>query len=147
MNSHNASPDPVDETPLVEPEVSGQTSGEPETLDTERILRETGSIKVPEDHSPALPTAQVAAVSIATAEAVPTEAEKSSWNILALVSLLLGLALSPLAMVFGYLALGQIKRSNQAGETAALAAIVLGWIWTIVVGVAGIVLGVIWFQL
>ena len=142
MNSHNASPDPVDETPLVEPEVSGQTSGEPETLDTERILRETGSIKVPEDHSPALPTAQTAAVSTATAEA-----EKSSWNILALVSLLLGLALSPLAMVFGYLALGQIKRSNQAGETAALAAIVLGWIWTIVVGVAGIVLGVIWFQL
>ena len=142
MNSHNASPDPVDETPLVEPEVSGQTSGEPETLDTERILRETGSIKVPEDHSPALPTAQTAAVSTATAEA-----EKSSWNILALVSLLLGLALSPLAMVFGYLALGQIKRSNQAGETAALAAIVLGWIWTIVVGVAGIVLSVIWFQL
>jgi hypothetical protein len=147
VSNDNASPDPVDETPLVEPESSRQAWGEQEALDTERILRETGSIKVPEDHSPTTPTAQTAAVSTDTTEGVGAEAEKSSWNILAIVSLVLGLALSPLAMVFGYLALGQIKRSNQAGESAALAAIVLGWIWTIVFGVAGIVLGIIWFQL
>ena len=147
MSTDNASPDPVDKTPLVEPESSRQALGEPEALDTERILRETGSLKVPHEQPPTPTTTPTSPGLPASTESVVTHPEKTSWNILAIASLVLGLALSPLAMVFGYLALGQIKRSNQAGESAALAAIVLGWIWTIVFGVAGIVLGIIWFQL
>jgi hypothetical protein len=147
VNTHDTSSGPADETPLVEPNNSHGPSGEPETLDTDRILRETGSITVPHDQPATPPAPQVNAETTASTESVVTHPEKTSWNIVAIASLVLGLALSPLALVFGYLALGQIKRSNQAGESAALAAIVLGWTWTIVFGVAGIVLGIIWFQL
>ena len=49
-------------------------------------------------------------------------------NVLSIVAFVLALALSPLAVIFGYIALGQTRRARQRGETLALWAIGLGWI-------------------
>jgi len=49
-------------------------------------------------------------------------------NILSVVAFVLALALSPLAVIFGYIALGQTRRARQRGETLALWAIGLGWL-------------------
>jgi hypothetical protein len=54
-------------------------------------------------------------------------------NGLAIASMVLGIVWiywvgSILALVFGYVALGQIKRTNQQGRGMAIAGIVLGWI-------------------
>jgi len=55
-------------------------------------------------------------------------------NALAVTSLVLGLLLSPLAALFGHIALGQIRRSRRAGgrlergRRVAGTAIVLGWL-------------------
>lgn len=113
-------------------------------LDTDRILRETGTLVTPGDTqvSSTLPTTQTP-----PADTAEPNTESRSWNVLAVVAVVLGLALSPFAAVFGYLALGQIRRSGQNGESLAVAAIVLGWIWTLVFGVGGIVGAIIWSQL
>ena len=49
-------------------------------------------------------------------------------NVLSIVAFVLALALSPLAVIFGYIALGQTRRARQRGEALALWAIGLGWI-------------------
>ena len=49
-------------------------------------------------------------------------------TILAPVSLVLALLASPVAVIFGYVALGQARRANQRGETIALWGIGLGWV-------------------
>lgn len=63
-------------------------------------------------------------------------------NILAIVSLLLALVLSPLALIFGYIALGQTRRANQRGEALALWGIGLGWL---VFAAWAIGLGALWW--
>jgi len=72
-----------------------------------------------------------------------SEQEKTSrkhrgLNVLAVVSLVLAIALSPLALLFGYIALGQSRRAGQRGEPLALWAIGLGWLvfagWVILAG-------------
>jgi len=138
---------PPEDPPLVEPETTKIPLLDPESLDTKRILAETGAV--------AMPTPQMAPVAESDSESraapprapQPEPAEKVSINVLAIFSLVLGFALSPLAALFGYIALGQIRRSGQAGENWALTAIVLGWVWLIVFSVAGIVLGTLWIQL
>ena len=50
-------------------------------------------------------------------------------------------------MVFGYIAVGQIRRSGQRGEVLAWISVGLGWLWTIGFVVLGIVLATTWFQL
>jgi hypothetical protein len=45
---------------------------------------------------------------------------------------------SILGLIFGYLALAQIKQQNQQGKGLAIAGIVLGWI-----GIAGLVLTIV----
>ncbi|MFC4857422.1 DUF4190 domain-containing protein [Actinophytocola glycyrrhizae] len=65
-----------------------------------------------------------------------------STNGMAIASMVLGILWvywigSILALIFGYLALNEIRRSKQAGEGMAIAGIVLGWIG---VGVLAIVL-------
>ncbi len=144
MNIQTPSPNVPEDTPLVEPLTQSGATSEAVDLDTDRILRETGTLVTPGDTqvSSTLPTTQTPRV-----ETAEYEAQTRSWNVLAVVALVLGLTLSPLAAVFGYLALGQTRRSGQNGENAAVAAIVLGWIWLLVFGVAGIVGGIIWFQL
>ena len=52
---------------------------------------------------------------------------------MAIASLVLGILWldwigSVLALIFGYIALGQIKQRQQAGRGLAIAGIVLGWI-------------------
>lgn len=67
---------------------------------------------------------------------------RNGFNVLSVVALVLVIALSPLAVIFGYLALGQARRANQRGETLALWAIGLGWVvvavWLVVAG------GLVW---
>jgi uncharacterized membrane protein len=69
------------------------------------------------------------------------------WNILSIVSLLLALTLSPLTVIFGYLAIGQIRRSRQRGEAVAWFAVAVGWLWLIAYLVLGTVAAITWFQL
>ena len=49
-------------------------------------------------------------------------------NVLSLVAFVLAITLSPLAVIFGYIALGQARRAHQRGETLAVWAIGLGWV-------------------
>ena len=51
------------------------------------------------------------------------------WNILAILSFVAALVLSPLAMPFGYVALRQIRQSDQSGTTLAWISVGLGWLW------------------
>jgi hypothetical protein len=76
-------------------------------------------------------------------EGIDSDVEKTSrkhrgLNVLAVVSLVLAIALSPLAILFGYIALGQSRRAGQRGEQLALWAIGVGWLvlagWAIVLG-------------
>jgi hypothetical protein len=111
-----------------------------EALDTARILNETVAIPVvASDQEPGLRQPAESA-----SEAEPA---LSGWNVLSIVSLVLALALSPLAVVFGYLAVGQIRRSAQRGEALAWVAVALGWVWAVSYVVAGVVLALTWVQL
>jgi ABC-type sulfate transport system permease subunit len=74
------------------------------------------------------------------------EVALSGWNVLSIVSLVLAVVLSPLAVVFGYLAVGQIRRSAQQGEALAWVAVALGWVWAVSYVVAGAVLALTWIQ-
>ena len=63
-------------------------------------------------------------------------------NGMAIASMVLGIVWvywigSILALIFGYVALNEIRRTKQAGEGMAIAGIVLGWIG---VGILGIIL-------
>jgi uncharacterized membrane protein len=89
---------------------------------------------LPEDPLEALTTARILQVA------------PSGWNVLSIVSLVLALALSPLAVVFGYLAVGQARRSTQRGEAIAWVAVALGWVWTVAYVVAGAVVALTWAQ-
>ena len=66
-------------------------------------------------------------------------------NGMAIASLVLGILWldwlgSVLALIFGYIALGQIKRRQQGGRGLAIAGIVLGWAWiAVLVGVVVVV--------
>lgn len=120
---------------------------DPESLDTERILKETGFAAIPTPSFTPVAESDSESRSAPPRAPQPEPAAKVSFNVLAIFSLLLGCALSPLAALFGYIALGQIRRSGQAGENLALTAIVLGWVWLIILSVAGIVLGTLWIQL
>jgi hypothetical protein len=59
-------------------------------------------------------------------------------NILAVLALILGCLVSPLAALFGHLALSQISRSGERGTAIAWVAIVLGYLSLAAVLVLGI---------
>ena len=59
-------------------------------------------------------------------------------NILAVLALILGCLVSPLAALFGHLALNQISRSGERGTAIAWVAIVLGYLSLAAVLVLGI---------
>jgi ABC-type sulfate transport system permease subunit len=124
---------------LVEPVTASVPSDPLEALDTARILNQTAAIPVvASDQEPGLrqPAESVGEV----------EAALSGWNVLSIVSLVLAVVLSPLAVVFGYLAVGQIRRSAQRGEALAWVAVALGWVWAVSYVVAGVVLALTWVQ-
>ena len=53
-------------------------------------------------------------------------------NVLAVLALILGCLLSPLAAVFGHLAVAQIRRTGERGRVAAWVAVALGYLWVAV---------------
>lgn len=113
-----------------------------ESLDTARILNETVAIPVIANDEQSDP-AQPAKVNT---DEIGAEAPLQGWNILSIVALILALVASPLAVVFGYLAVGQVRRSAQRGEPLAWVAVGLGWVWAVAYVVAGTVLALTWFQ-
>ena len=139
--------EPRDEGPgLVEPEQPAPTL-DLDSLDTGRILRDTGSLNIPE-----LNDDDSAEESESEAEgsedlSAKSRGPRSGLNILSVISLILALSLSPFAMVFGYAAVGQSRRAHQRGESLAWVAVGLGWLWTVGWVVLGISLGMTWLQL
>ncbi len=77
-------------------------------------------------------------------EPAPRARARGPVNALAVVSLVLGIMLSPLAALFGHIAVGQIARSrrpggrDERGMRAAGAAIALGWLSLAALIVGGI---------
>ena len=139
--------EPRDEGPgLVEPEQHAPTL-DLDSLDTGRILRDTGSLNIPELNDD--DSAEESESEAEGSEDLSTESKgpRSGLNILSVISLILALALSPFAMVFGYAAVGQSRRAHQRGETLAWVAVGLGWLWTVGWVVLGISLGMTWLQL
>jgi hypothetical protein len=67
-------------------------------------------------------------------------------NVLSVVAFILALVGSPLAMIFGYIAAGQVRRSDQAGAALAWIAVGLGWLWTVALVVVLASLGIIWWE-
>ena len=59
------------------------------------------------------------------------ETETRRVNVLAVLALILGCLLSPLAALFGHIAVWQIKTSGERGLIAAWIAVVLGYIWLV----------------
>lgn len=65
----------------------------------------------------------------------------SRTNVLAIVALILAIFFPLIGAILGHVAMGQIKKTGEEGRGLALAAIIIGWVFT---GIA--VLGIIvWF--
>jgi len=142
--------EPRDEGPgLVEPEQPAPTL-DLDSLDTGRILRDTGSLNIPElnddDSGESVEESESEAEGSEDLSA-KSRGPRSGLNILSVISLILALSLSPFAMVFGYAAVGQSRRAHQRGESLAWVAVGLGWLWTVGWVVLGISLGMTWLQL
>ena len=104
-------------------------------LDTGRIVRETEEISTAAEQRHSAPDQ-------------PAEAPvRSGLNVLSVIALVLALALSPLAVLFGYLAIGQARRANQRGEAIGWVAVVLGWLVLVGWVVAAVTALLIWSQL
>ncbi len=71
---------------------------------------------------------------------------RKKLNVLSVVAFVLALVGSPLAMIFGYIAAGQVRRSDQAGAALAWIAVGLGWLWTVALVVVLASLGIIWWE-
>ena len=63
------------------------------------------------------------------------EFETRRVNVLAVLALILGCLLSPLAALFGHVAVSQIKATGERGLVAAWIAVVLGYIWLVALAV------------
>jgi hypothetical protein len=138
----DASPD----EPLVEPERVETQTPSPENLTTDEILRITQSLTLPQPSAPEA-TAQPASEPDLSQTTQSAPVPPARWNILAVISMILALTASPLTVVFGYLAVGQIRRAGQRGEAVAWVAVALGWLWLVAWIVLGISLAVIWGDL
>ncbi|MGA0210993.1 MAG: DUF4190 domain-containing protein [Pontimonas sp.] len=142
--------EPRDEGPgLVEPEQPAPTL-DLDSLDTGRILRDTGSLNIPElNNEDSGDSAEDSGSEDEGSEDLIAKSRgvRSGLNILSVISLILALSLSPFAMMFGYAAVGQSRRAHQRGESLAWVAVGLGWLWTVGWVVLGISLGMTWLQL
>jgi hypothetical protein len=67
--------------------------------------------------------------------------QATGTNTMAILSLVFAFVLAPLAIVFGHMAKGQIKRTGEDGDGLATAGLVLGYVFT-GLGVLGLCLGV-----
>lgn len=72
-----------------------------------------------------------------TPSALSTDPENQQRrvNVLAVLALILGCLLSPLAALFGHVAVAQIKTSGERGLVPAWIAVVLGYIWLVALAV------------
>ena len=79
-------------------------------------------------------------------EAEPTRASHRGkpLNILSVVGLIAALVASPFAVIFGYIAMAQIRKSDQRGASMAWTAVGLGWLWLSLYIVVGVALFTIW---
>lgn len=68
-------------------------------------------------------------------------------NPLAVLSLVLGILMSPMALPLGWFATEQIRRSHEAGRRRAVAAMVLGWVAITTWLVVGVLLWLWWSTL
>jgi hypothetical protein len=68
------------------------------------------------------------------------EAQPTRVNVLAVLALILGCLLSPLAALFGHVAVSQIKITGERGLVPAWIAIVLGYVWLVALAVLVIAL-------
>ena len=146
MSGENPTPT-GDDAALIPPEATPSTR-DLGALDTERILRETGSIPLPPE-----PEARPDADSEnSPAEDTPEDVleqerpSREGMNILSLISLVLALTLSPFTVIFGYLAARQARTAHQRGETLAWVAVGLGWLWLVGYIVIGTIAVVAWQQ-
>lgn len=135
---------------LVEPERPAPTI-DLGSLDTGRILEDTNSLPVIKDEADRDGAEKTANPSSGEnkefSQEKPEEPRSPAGiNILSIVSLVLALTVSPFAVLFGYLSIGQIRRSRQRGQALAWVAIGLGWLWLVAYTVAGIVLAMTWLQ-
>lgn len=64
-------------------------------------------------------------------EPVPEPDERRPVNVLAVLAIILGALASPLAALFGHLAVAQISTSGERGLVPAWIAIALGYIWLV----------------
>jgi len=104
----------------------------------------TAAAAAPVDAPPAVASPVLRAEDIPADEPEPApaairpEAAEPRVNILAVLALILGCLVSPLAALFGHLALNQISRSGERGTAIAWVAIVLGYLSLAAVLVVGI---------
>jgi len=54
-------------------------------------------------------------------------------NTMAILALIFGIIVAPLGIVFGFIARGQIKRTGESGDGLALAGIIIGGIFTLLI--------------
>jgi hypothetical protein len=117
-------------------EAADQVVGEPKTpagdQDSDAEPAGDANETAPEPDAPVDVTTdgadQLAPDELAEDEIGQQEPPLKGFNILSIAAFVLALALSPLAVIFGYIALGQTRRARQRGETLALWAIGLGWL-------------------
>jgi len=76
-----------------------------------------------------------------TFEPAQAQAVADRTNTLAILALVFGILGGYLAIIFGHLALGQIKRSGEQGRGLAITGLILGYFWVAVTAI--IVIGVI----
>ncbi|WP_234800198.1 DUF4190 domain-containing protein [Mycolicibacterium diernhoferi] len=79
----------------------------------------------PVHYPPPIPQYQAVAVPVAYPPGVGT-------NAMSIAALVCSLVLAPLGIVFGHIALSQIKRSGEDGRGLAIAGLVIGYIFTAV---------------
>ncbi len=58
----------------------------------------------------------------------PPPAETERYNVLSIVAIVTVWFAGILGLIFGYIALSQIKRTGEKGRGLALAAVIIGWI-------------------
>ena len=67
-----------------------------------------------------------------------TSRSTSQINTLSIVALVLAFLVPPGGIICGYLALGQIKRTDEGGHGLALAGTIIGWVLTGVIVLAAL---------
>lgn len=72
---------------------------------------------------------------VATAPDAAPAPDVRRVNVLAVLAVILGCLLSPLAALFGHIAVTQIKATGERGLIAAWIAVVLGYLWLVALAV------------